>query len=140
MTEPSTGASNLNWLINDFIDQVPTIASAAVLSSDGLLLATSDSLSRDRAEQLAAVTSGLASLAKEVGRLFDAGRTVQTMVELRAGYFFIMAISDGSFLAVLASFECDLGQVGFEMTTLADRCGEWLTPAVRTELREAMRR
>ncbi|MGP3953876.1 roadblock/LC7 domain-containing protein [Streptomyces sp. 7N604] len=136
----STGARNLDWLINDFVDQVPAIASAAVLTSDGLLLAMSAALSRNRAEQLAAVSSGFAGLTREAARIFDAGGVVQTMVELRAGYFFIMAISDSSFLAVLASSACDMDQVGFEMTALADRCGEWLTPAVRTELREAMRR
>jgi uncharacterized protein len=42
-----------------------------------------------------------------------------------------MAISDGSWLAVLASPTSDIGLVGYEMTMLVDRVGEHLSPALR---------
>jgi hypothetical protein len=42
-----------------------------------------------------------------------------------------MAISDGSWLAVLASPTSDIGLVGYEMTMLVDRVGEHLSPELR---------
>jgi len=42
-----------------------------------------------------------------------------------------MAISDGSWLAVLASPTSDIGLVGYEMTLLVERVGEHLSPALR---------
>ena len=53
---------DLNWLITDFADRVPSVAHAIVVSADGLPLAFSDGFPQDRADQLAAVTSGLTSL------------------------------------------------------------------------------
>ncbi len=47
---------------------------------------------------------------------------------------FCMAFSDGASLLVLASPSCDVGQVSYEMTDLANRMGEVLTPAVRAQL------
>ena len=45
---------------------------------------------------------------------------------------FVMAISDGSSLAVLASLECDTDLVSYEMTLLVEAVGDVLTPAART--------
>jgi hypothetical protein len=39
----------------------------------------------------------------------------QTVVEMQRGFLFVMAISDGSCLIVLAATSCDLGGVGYEM-------------------------
>ncbi|MFE4922291.1 roadblock/LC7 domain-containing protein [Streptomyces sp. NPDC056661] len=139
MSPLSPGARNLNWLTREFVRQVPAVAHAVVISSDGLLLAFSDDLHHERAEQLAAIASGIVSITQAGAQVCESGEVVQTMVELPAGYLFLMAISDGSCLTVLASRDCDLSQIGFEMTTLVDRCGQWLTPAVRTELQGALR-
>ncbi|MET7550855.1 roadblock/LC7 domain-containing protein [Streptomyces sp. NPDC005500] len=139
MSPLSPAARNLNWLTSEFVHQVPAVSHAVVVSSDGLLLAFSDDLPQQQAERLAAITSGIVSITHAGAHVFDAGKVIQTMVELPTGYLLLMAISDGSCLAAFAARGCDLGQVGFEMTTLVDRCGEWLTPAVRTELQGALR-
>ncbi|WP_030267517.1 roadblock/LC7 domain-containing protein, partial [Streptacidiphilus jeojiense] len=44
-----------------------------------------------------------------------------TVVEMERGFLFIMAVSDGSSLAVLASPDSDIGLVGYEMALLVDR-------------------
>jgi len=49
------------------------------------------------------------------------------------GYLFIMSVSDGSCLAVLASGTCDIGLVGYEMTVLVERVGLQLTPELRNK-------
>ena len=137
MEELSQAAKDLNWLINNFVDQVPKVAHAVVLSSDGLVLAFSDGLARDRADQLAAVACGLASLTQGAARIFEGGPVTQTVVEMRQGLLLVMAISDGSSLAVLASDDCDMGLVAYEMALLVEKVGRALTPAPRGALRPA---
>lgn len=122
------------WLITNFAERVPGVAHAIVVSADGLLLTGSDRLPRDRADQLAAVASGLISLTQGAARCFDAGGVVQTVVEMKRGIVLLMSISDGSCLTVLASPSCDIGLIGYEMTLLVDRVGQLLTPELRAEL------
>lgn len=136
----SREAQNLNWLINNVVDQVPGVAHVIVVSSDGLLMAVSTGLPRDRADQLAAVASGLASLTTGASRVFEGGEVKQTIVEMEHGFLFVMSISDGSCLAVLASRSCDIGLVGYEMALLVSRAGEVLTPALRNEMQAALPR
>jgi uncharacterized protein len=126
--------SQFGWLVNTFSERVPGVAHAIVVSADGLLLISSDRLPRDRADQLAAVSSGLVSLTQGAARCFDAGGVVQTVVEMDRGIVLLMSISDGSCLTVLASPTCDIGLIGYEMTLLVDRVGQLLTPELRTEL------
>ncbi|AEH11177.1 MULTISPECIES: roadblock/LC7 domain-containing protein [Protofrankia] len=134
MTPMSSDAQNLNWLINNFVERVPGVAHTVVVSADGLLLAVSDGFPRDRADQLAAVASGLVSLTQGAARVFEAGNVTQTVVEMEHGFLFIMAISDGASMAVLAAPSCDIGLVGYEMALLVTRTTDVLTPALRAEL------
>jgi uncharacterized protein len=68
MTQLSREAQNLNWLVSNFARSVPGVAHAIVVSADGLLMAVSERLDRARADQLAAVASGLASLTQGASR------------------------------------------------------------------------
>ncbi len=129
----STGTgTDVGWLVDGFTQRVPGVAHAAVVSADGLLMASSAGLPRDRADQLSAVASGLGSLTNGAALCFSAGQVVQTVVEMQGGFLLLMAISDGSWLAVLASPTSDIGLVGYEMTMLVDRVGEHLSPALRS--------
>ncbi len=128
-----SSASNdeLGWLLDRFVDRTPGAAHAVVVSADGLHLAGSQGLPRDRGEQLAAVVSGLASLTIGASMILGAGQVQQTLVEMSDGYLLVMAIRDGAHLAVLAAGGSDLGQVGYEMALLVERVGAALTPAAR---------
>lgn len=126
--------NQFGWLVNDLAERVPGIAHAAVVSADGLLLTASNRLPRDRADQLAAVASGLVSLTQGAARCFEAGAVNETVVEMELGVMVLMAISGGSCLAVLASPQCDIGQVAYEMALLVDRVGQLLTPELRAAL------
>ena len=138
MSSLSHDAQNLNWLVGNFADRVPGIAHAVGVSADGLLLAVSEGLPRDRADQLAAIASGLVSLTHGAARCFEGGNVSQTVVEMDTGFLLVMSISDGSSLAVLASRACDIGQVGYEMALLVERVGQVLTPALRSELHTSL--
>ncbi len=102
-------AQDLNWLITNFVERVAA----------------------DRVDQLAAVTSGLTSLTQGASRVFEGGAVTQTVVEMQRGLLVVMAISDGSSLAVLAAADCDMGLVAYEMALLVERVGSALTPEVR---------
>src|SRR5690349_13807058 len=131
----TSSAQDLNWLITNFVERVPAVAHAIVVSADGLPLAFSAGLPEDRADQLAAVTSGLTSLTQGAARVFEAGSVIQTVVEMQGGLLLVMAISNGSSLAVLAASDCDMGLVAYEMTLLVERVGRVLTPDMRTAYR-----
>ena len=133
-----TSTQDLGWLLANFADRVPGVAHAIAVSADGLLLAASRDLPRDRADQLAAIASGLVSLTQGAARCFEGGAVLQTVVEMDNGFLFLMSISDGSSFAVLAARSCDVGQVGYEMALLVDRVGEALTPAPRSTASKAV--
>ncbi len=124
---------DLNWLVTDFTTRVPDVAHAVVVSADGVPLALSEGIPFGFAEQLAAITSGLAGLMQGAARIFEAGLPLQALVEMDGGLMLIKAISDGSCLAVLAAPECDTDLVSYEVTLLVEAVGEVLTPAVRAQ-------
>jgi predicted regulator of Ras-like GTPase activity (Roadblock/LC7/MglB family) len=68
---------DLNWLITNFVEQVPAAAHAIVVSADGLPMAHSHGLPPDRVDQLAAVTSGLTSLTQGGARVFEGGGSLR---------------------------------------------------------------
>ena len=121
---------DLDWLVTNLVERVPDAVHAVAVSSDGLLLARSADFPRERAEQLAAITSGLASLTEGASRIFEGGLVEQAVVEMDRGVLVVISISDGASLAVLAT-TADLGLVAYEMTLLAERMGRVLTPATR---------
>ena len=139
MSRLSSEAQSLTWLVNNFVAEVPGVTHAVVVSADGLLLIASEELSGERAQQLAAVTSGARSLAESSSRLFDLGECRQTIVRMERGYLIIMAISDGSCLATLARANCDMKVVAYQMTLLVESSDHVLTPQLRRELRTEMR-
>lgn len=124
MTSPDNSPDrSLDWLVTRFAREVPGVAHALLVSVDGLPIAASEHLPRERADQLAAVASGLASLATGAAQLFEGGQVLQSVVEMQNGYLLLMRVGDGSHLATLAVTSCDIGQIGYEMAVLVERVG-----------------
>ena len=122
---------DLDWVMSRFVEEVPDAAHAILVSADGLLMASSTSIPGERAEQVAAVSSGLASLAVGAARLFEGGAVMQTIVEMEMGFLMLMSVGDGSNLTVLTTEEADIGQVGYEMALLVDRVGRTVEAQAR---------
>jgi len=122
---------DLDWVMSRFVDDVPDAAHAILVSADGLLMASSTSIPGERAEQVAAVSSGLASLAVGAARLFEGGSVMQTIVEMEMGFLMLMSVGDGSNLTVLTTEEADIGQVGYEMALLVERVGQMVQAQAR---------
>ncbi|MFJ4685074.1 roadblock/LC7 domain-containing protein [Streptomyces sp. NPDC091377] len=121
----------LGWLLDDLTERVDHVRHALVLSNDGLVTGASTGLRREDAEHLAAVASGLHSLAKGSGRHFGAGGVRQTMVEFEEAVLFVTAAGNGSCLCVLSAADSDFGQIAYEMTLLVNRVGEHLAVDAR---------
>lgn len=122
---------DLNWLVTDFVGRVPDVAHALIVSSDGLVVAVSAGFPEDRADRLAAVTSGLSSLVQGAARILATGTVVQTMVEMDGGVLVVMTISHGASLSVLAGPDGKMGLIAYEMALLVERAGRMITPAAR---------
>jgi predicted regulator of Ras-like GTPase activity (Roadblock/LC7/MglB family) len=129
-----------NWLLANFVRGTDGVRDAVAVSSDGLLIAMSEGLDRTAADRLAALVSGLSSLAKSAARNYDFEALKLIMIEMKRGFLLVSAIDGGSCVGVIADSQCDIGLVGYEIAVLADRAGALLTPALITELRETLRR
>lgn len=125
--------SSLGWLVSAFTKEVPGVAHAVLVSADGLMVAASDGLPRDRADQLSAMAAGLSSLTVGAANLFSAGRVIQSVIEMEHGFLLLMSVGDGSHLAVLSAAGCDIGLVGYEMALLVDRVGRMVDTPVRRD-------
>lgn len=133
MTQAARPTGELNWLLDDLVNQVTHIRHAIVLSGDGLPVGASHLLSREDRERFAAIASGFHSLAKGTGQHFEAGGVVQTLVELEHGFLFVVAAGDRSCLAVFCEAGADVGLVAYEMARLVRQVREHLYVPSRPE-------
>lgn len=147
----SREARNLHWLLANLVEEVPGVRSVVVVSTDGLMLLSSDTrhhaASSDPAAQdgpkgssadLATIVSGVGSLTLGAAKLMDGGGVKQTMVAMDEGSLFVMSISDGSLLGVHATPDCDMTVVAYHMALFVGRAGHVLTPELRNELRRSL--
>lgn len=130
-----TDAHQFNWLLANFVRNTDGVRDAVAVSSDGLLIATSDGLDRTAADHLAAIVSSLASLGRSASKRYDFDGLKLVMIEMRRGFLLVSAINGGSCLGAIAEGGCDLGVIGYEVAVLADRFGALLTPSLITESR-----
>lgn len=123
-----TTDNSLSWLLHSLLEQTPGARHALVLSRDGLKLCWSEHLTLDRADQLAAICSGIQALAQGASLEFGdgTGGVRQSMTEFHGGLLFIVEAGQGAHLAVVAGEEADPGVVGHQMTELVEQIGEHL--------------
>jgi predicted regulator of Ras-like GTPase activity (Roadblock/LC7/MglB family) len=111
-------ASELDMTLARFASRVPGVRHAIAVGADGLLSAMSPHIPRDRADAMAAITSGLVSLTGRSARLLEGGNVAMTVVEMQGGHLFLMSGVAGNALVVWAEHNCDVGQVGYELAVL----------------------
>ncbi|MFC5829434.1 roadblock/LC7 domain-containing protein [Nonomuraea insulae] len=126
-----TSGTDLNWLLDDLVGRVKEADHAIVLSSDGLLMATSAELQRTDGEHLSAVASGLQSLAKGISEHISGGSVRQTVVEWKNQFLIVTTAGERACLAVLCAQNADIGLVAYEMAMLVARVGQYLTSGAR---------
>ena len=129
--DPAPDRPDPDRLLTDFAERVPGVLRAAAVAADGALIAVSDRTQPDQLEQLSAITAALISLASATARIFDGGAVTQALVTMARSTLVIMAIDQGSSLAVLATATADLDMVAYEMTMLVQESGSSFTPPAR---------
>ncbi|WP_371660119.1 roadblock/LC7 domain-containing protein [Streptomyces sp. NBC_00280] len=125
--------SDLDWLLDRLVDQVPGTRAAIVLSDDGLVVSQSSSVARVDAERLAAIATGQQSLARGVGEVFGGGAVRQVIIELDELWLFVSAAGRGTHLAVVADQEVDAEVMAVAMDTLVQQVGQRLGTEVRVQ-------
>jgi predicted regulator of Ras-like GTPase activity (Roadblock/LC7/MglB family) len=130
MTEEST-AGQLNWLLDNLVSRVEHVRQAVILSRDGLVVATSQNMSREDGDHLSALAAGVQSLARGAGQHFAGGEVRQTIIEMDSAFLFVMAAGQGTCLAVVGSADADVGVMAYEMAMLVRRMGRHLTARPR---------
>lgn len=128
-----TGPIDPSRLLQNFVDHTPEVSHALAISTDGLALAHNQSLPREQVDQLAAAGSGLIALLAAAARFFEAGPVLSNVTQMAGGFMFCMALGEGASLLVLASPECDVGRISFEMAEMANGMGEALNAGRRSQ-------
>jgi predicted regulator of Ras-like GTPase activity (Roadblock/LC7/MglB family) len=132
MTQTKSAGDQLGWLLDSLVSRVANVRQALVLSRDGLVVAMSQTMSKEEGDQLSALAAGVYSLARGTGQQVGGGEVRQTIIELETAFLFVMAAGRGTCLAVLASADANLGVMAYEMAMLVRRMGTHLTAAPRS--------
>ena len=134
MTVLTDEARNFNWLLETFVDETAGVTDAMAVSSDGMLIARSETMEAQESDLLCAIIAGTAGLAMAASRALSGGGLERVIITMERGFLFVSAIADGSCLGVVATRDCDVGSIGYQTTDLVHRAGQLLTPALREEL------
>jgi predicted regulator of Ras-like GTPase activity (Roadblock/LC7/MglB family) len=124
---------DLDWLLENLLERTPQALHALVLSKDGLKICRTPGLTVDQADQLAAIASGIQSLAYGASIEFGdgSGGVRQSMTEFYGGLLFIVEAGEGAHLAVIATDDADVGIIGHNMNELVEQIGEYMTAPPR---------
>lgn len=128
MTDLGVYRRSVGMLLASLVARTPGLAHAVLLSPEGVPVATSSALPAVRAQQLAAIGSGLLSLADGAARCLSTGVTRQIIVELNEGVLLATPIAPHMHLALLATGECNREQLGYELRRFAADVGPLLGP------------
>ena len=126
----------------DFVRQLAAFADATAgvrhvvaVSPEGLLLGRYGPGDRSDGDRLAAITSGLTSLAAGAARGYRLGLPSKVVIEFATGHLLVSAIGGGAMLGVVAGEEADVGVIAYEMALFSGIAGPSLTPALMAELK-----
>src|SRR6476620_9085575 len=99
----SSTDQDLDRMLGNLLAVTPGARHALVLSADGLKLCHTAGLDADRADQLAAIASGMQSLAHGASMEFGdrTGGVRQSMTEFHGGVLCIVAAGEGAHLALV---------------------------------------
>ncbi|OON78079.1 roadblock/LC7 domain-containing protein [Streptomyces tsukubensis] len=115
---------------------IPHALHAVLISADGLQMSRTADIGRDEADKVAAAVSGLQSLSRAVA-FFCGDDSLnnwrQTLIEFDGGWVFLNAAGGGSFLAVAASADVDMGDITYRMQQLVGRLGKAMSTGRRDD-------
>lgn len=109
---PTTSAQ-LDQILNRFERNVPHVQATAIVSTDGLVIASR--LPRDVEEdRIGAMGAAILSISSRSGEELDRGKMVRVLVEGADGYILIRSIGEYAILVALVEKEVRLGMLFYE--------------------------
>lgn len=118
-------AQRLATALDEFIHSSPDVEAAAVVSFDGLPMASAlpPEMEEDR---VGAMSAALLSLGEQAALGLGRGQLNQVFVEGEQGFVFLMSAKDQAVLAAIARRTAKIGFMLFEMRRAAARIGDVL--------------
>ena len=117
-----TKAERLADALNDFIASSPDVEAAAVVSFDGLAMASALPPDMDE-DRLGAMSAALLSLGEQAAGGLGRGELSQVFVEGEHGFVVLMSARDEAVLATVTSRRAKIGLMLYEMRHAADAVG-----------------
>jgi predicted regulator of Ras-like GTPase activity (Roadblock/LC7/MglB family) len=120
-----TKGERLAAALNEFISSSPDVEAAAVVSFDGLAMASvlPDDMDEDR---LGAMSAALLSLGEQAASGLGRGELHQVFVEADEGFVFLMSARDEAVLAAVTGRQAKIGLMLYEMRHTAQTVGTLL--------------
>ena len=130
--------SEFNWMLNAFVKDAGGVTDAVTVSTDGLLMAHSDSLDRAGAQQAAAIVSALVSLGQSTHRCLGFEDLEQVIVAMDGGFLYLTAMGNAGCLGAITESAFDMDNVGYQMGTFVKRAERMLSPALIADLKASV--
>jgi predicted regulator of Ras-like GTPase activity (Roadblock/LC7/MglB family) len=120
-----TTADQLDFVLNNFERNVPHVQATAVVSNDGLVIASRlpDQVEEDR---IGAMGAAILSISSRSGDELDRGDMERVLIEGTAGYILIRSIGDIAILVALVEKEVRLGMLFYECKICIEKLKEIL--------------
>ncbi|HEX2045042.1 MAG TPA: roadblock/LC7 domain-containing protein [Actinomycetota bacterium] len=118
-----TRAAALAQALDDFLAVSPEVEAAAVVSADGLPMASALPAHVEE-DRLAAMSAALLILGERAASGLGKGELSQVLVEGDDGYVVLMSASDQAVLVVVAATGAKAGLLLFEMRRMAARVAD----------------
>jgi predicted regulator of Ras-like GTPase activity (Roadblock/LC7/MglB family) len=126
--------TDMSWMVQDIVDNVPRARHAVVLSADGIPRGATDGLTPEAVRTVSAAMAGMQSLSRATSRFAGPAEDRQwnqTVIEFGHGWVFLIGAGQGAYLAAAAEPDVDMQQISFRMHRLVARLGNNLTAPPR---------
>src|SRR5450631_4553918 len=118
-------ASRLDQILRELLQQTPGVEAAAVVSFDGLPMASALPAGMDE-DRVAAMSAALLSLAERAAQGLGRGDLSQVYIEGENGTVFLVSAQDEGVLIAVTAADAKVGMMLYEVKLAANRVGEVL--------------
>lgn len=112
----------LNQILRELLDGSPYIEAAALVSFDGLILASALPQGAEE-DRVAAMSAAILSLGEKAASELGRGTLSQVFVEGDEGYVFLMSAAKKAVLVAIASKNAKLGLAFYDLKKTAESAG-----------------
>jgi len=123
--ESASRAGRLDRILRDLLHQTPGVEAAAVVSFDGLPMASALPADMDE-DRVAAMSAALLSLAERAAQGLGRGDLSQVYIEGEHGTVFLVSAQDEGVLIAVTTAGAKVGMMLYEVKLAASRVGEVL--------------